>query len=898
MKTPFLYLFLFLLSTITCSARQLAEKGVPYLQNFTPAQYNNPGKIWGIDSAPNGIVYMAAERGLVEYDGKNWKSYKGSIGFTRSILAMNDSLIYTGSDLDFGVWKKNQFQDFEYTSLYPFREDLAELSEEFWEIHRVGDNILFVSDFNIYVYRNDNLTKISAPDRFIGSYSLNSTIYFADKSNGLFQLSELSLTPVIEFPEDSDFEITGIYDHDEGLVLVTYNSGLYLYSSGTLRFLDNPLSRDLQSANVFSFERIGEHYFAFGTVQKGLFISDDDGNVIHYINRNKGLPNNTILSLHYSHLGRLWLGLDYGISSLDLKSNLTYFYDYRGDFGTGYTALLQDGLFYLGTNKGLYQSGWEGLNDSSEFFSFNPIPDSEGQVWTLKNIDDELFVGHDRGLFTVNQSGLNRLSDEQGFWTILPYEDYLLGGTYNGIFIFEKDGDSWSFLKQMELILGSTNQLIIEKDNIFWINIPNYGIIRTVLTEDLYPEDRRIFFSESFEGNNPHLVKSERGMHVQTDQYEYIYSESDSSFTEKRMIGYPSGPEDMLPDMFLPVSLNAEYEFIPLYNGFALKNLSGNDENGDSLQNGVIFRKVEAFNNDSTESIYPGAEISYGFNNLKIEYLVPNQQDVEYQYRLGKNGTWSEWSPESEVEFLSLRNGEYQLLARARINGDISEAASFSFLIRTPWYLTWYAYFAYLLLIITVVYLIYLWQRISLKKQEEKLLLNKQKSLREQAENYRHQIMHLEQERLQADFDQLKGQLKSKTIELANKAKENDDKNRLLLDLKKKIEKLQQSPELSKSRWSEIHNLLDSYINQNDNTFEIQMDELHKEFYKRLMEEFPNLSGNDMRLCAYLKLGFNSKEIADFTNIQPSSVYINRSRLRKKLDLDADQDLHNFLNTY
>ncbi|TVR75849.1 MAG: hypothetical protein EA412_14750, partial [Chitinophagaceae bacterium] len=47
---------------------------------------------------------------------------------------------------------------------------------------------------------------------------------------------------------------------------------------------------------------------------------------------------------------------------------------------------------------------------------------------------------------------------------------------------------------------------------------------------------------------------------------------------------------------------------------------------------------------------------------------------------------------------------------------------------------------------------------------------------------------------------------------------------------------------------------------------------------------------------AYLKIGLNTKEIAEILNIQPSSFYISRSRLRKKLNLKPEEDLYSFLN--
>jgi seryl-tRNA synthetase len=177
------------------------------------------------------------------------------------------------------------------------------------------------------------------------------------------------------------------------------------------------------------------------------------------------------------------------------------------------------------------------------------------------------------------------------------------------------------------------------------------------------------------------------------------------------------------------------------------------------------------------------------------------------------------------------------------------------------------------------------------------MLQKEQQSLRDQAEKHRLQVIALEQELLQKEYDELKHQLKNKTVELANKAKDNEEKNRLLLTLKEKFESFQTDPVHAKIRQNEIKRLLDAYLNVEDKTFEIQMDELHQEFFKKLKERFPTLSTNDLRWCAYLKIGLNSKEIADILNIQQSSAFISRSRLRKKLNLRAEDDLHDFLNT-
>lgn len=876
--------------------QNIPEKGVPLLRNFTPIEYNHQGKIWDIDTAPNGIVYMAADKGLLEYDGSTWNSFSGSDGITRSIYIVNDSLIYTGSDLDFGVWKKNVYQQFEYTSLYPFREDLVGINEEFWKTFSIGDNIFFISADNIYVYKDENLTKIPAINRIESSFVVNDKLYFTDQENGLYLLEDLSPKHVSHFPKGIDFNLSGIYELNDEMVLVTKNSGLLRLTNGEFRPVSGNLSNKLKAANVFSFERIGDSYLTFGTILDGVFITDLDGDVIHHINRSKGLQNNTVLSMHHSSTGKLWLGMDYGVSFLDLNNEITFFYDFNGGFGTGHTAVLDGDTFYLGTNQGLYKANWNDLDNKSQANNFELIPGSEGQVWTLKIIDGQLLIGHDRGLFTLQNGRFSQLNNQQGFWTIQPYKDYLLAGTYTGILIFRKQGNRWVYQKQMELILGACNQVLIEGDNTIWVNIPNYGIIKADLNEDLYPDERQIFLKETFGGDDHYLKFTEDGVFVVTDELNYVYDSAQNIFTESTAIDFTSEVDDLIQGFLRPLPINSDFEFLPVYNGFALRDLTVSEVVDESPFR-LVFRSIEAFNNRRRMHTYGGAEVPHDLNNILVESIVANQGNVLYQYSLNGSSEWSEWSPESTFELIGLDYGEQQVNARAMVNGVVTPAETIRLSIAIPWYLMWYAKTFYLLLGVSVIYMVYVWRQVSMKKLEADLLLNQEQSLQEQEQKHQKELRRLAEASLEAEIDRVKGQLKSKTIELATKAKENEEINEVLLNLKEKVKRLEQNPESLKSRSAEILYAIDSHISSEDNTFEIQMDELHQEFFKKLKHTFPDLTSNDLRLCAYLKIGFNSKEISELFKIKPSSVYISRSRLRKKLNMESDDDLHGYLNS-
>lgn len=79
--------------------------------------------------------------------------------------------------------------------------------------------------------------------------------------------------------------------------------------------------------------------------------------------------------------------------------------------------------------------------------------------------------------------------------------------------------------------------------------------------------------------------------------------------------------------------------------------------------------------------------------------------------------------------------------------------------------------------------------------------------------------------------------------------------------------------------------------------FEIRFSEVHKDFYSKLNNKYPNLSQNEIKLCAFLKLGMNTKEICSITFQSVRAVETARLRLRKKLELNREDNLNQFLQT-
>ncbi len=70
---------------------------------------------------------------------------------------------------------------------------------------------------------------------------------------------------------------------------------------------------------------------------------------------------------------------------------------------------------------------------------------------------------------------------------------------------------------------------------------------------------------------------------------------------------------------------------------------------------------------------------------------------------------------------------------------------------------------------------------------------------------------------------------------------------------------------------------------------------VHKDFFTNLKKAYPNITQNELRHCAYIRMNYTTKEIARIFNVEASSVQKARLRLKKKMKLERDDDLFMFI---
>lgn len=78
----------------------------------------------------------------------------------------------------------------------------------------------------------------------------------------------------------------------------------------------------------------------------------------------------------------------------------------------------------------------------------------------------------------------------------------------------------------------------------------------------------------------------------------------------------------------------------------------------------------------------------------------------------------------------------------------------------------------------------------------------------------------------------------------------------------------------------------------NDPEFLNRFQEVYPDLFPGLLEIEPNMLINELRFCALLFLNFSTKEIAQYTLVQPQSIQIRKHRLRKKLKIPSNIDIY------
>lgn len=335
-----LFCFILLLMSSFAFSQEL-----PPIVKYAPITYGGGNQNWMISQDQNRYVYFANNEGLLEFNGSNWQLYPSpNETIIRSVKVINDR-IYTGCYMEFGFWTRQVDGKLKYTSLSRTIKNKILDDEQFWNVLKYDQFVIFQSLNRIYIYdtKNRNIRIIAPRNSIVKSFRTNNSIYFQTINDGLYEIENGRGRLISSHPILKTNRIVNVFSVDDGLLIQTQLNGFYkLIGTGLSKFSTEADSA-IEASSVYSSQMLSDGSFALGTVSNGIFILTKEGKMKYHISQNKGLSNNTALSLFEDADKNLWVGLDNGINCINLQSPIKSFVDDTGILGTVYASRLYNG---------------------------------------------------------------------------------------------------------------------------------------------------------------------------------------------------------------------------------------------------------------------------------------------------------------------------------------------------------------------------------------------------------------------------------------------------------------------------------------------------------------------------------------------------------------------------
>ncbi len=299
-----------------------------------------------------------------------------------------------------------------------------------------------------------------------------------------------------------------------------------------------------------------------------------------------------------------------------------------------------------------------------------------------------------------------------------------------------------------------------------------------------------------------------------------------------------------------------------------------------------------------------GAQIPFTDNSIKFDFAANYFNDLESiqfsTYLQDFEESWTDWNTETQRTFTNLSPGDYTFYIKAKnAQGIESKIKSYLFSIQPPWYQTLWAKLILALLVVVGLYLLWLIPRRRHLKETEDLKEEQKHELESKEKQFSERVRKSEEELMRLKNEKLKNEVEFKNHELASSTMHLVQKGEMLSSLKEELSRIQNIKNYEKMKL-DIKKVIrkidqDLRLDENWGNFEHYFDQVHTDFIKNLREKYPQLTPKDYKLCVYLRMNLSSKEIATLMNITTRSVEVSRYRLRKKLNIEKNLNLTDFI---
>ncbi len=929
------------LNPIYGQIKQATALGVPFVHSYDKEAYKAGTQNWAISQDVNGVIYVANNDGLLVNNGSDWRTYYlPNRTLARSLAVSKDRKVYVGGQNEFGYFELQNNGDYTFTSLAGRFEDEYRDFEDVWDIQIFGEAVFFRSSGRIYELGADDSSVYQ--EKKIKSLFKSDDKLFAQDQDGFLIYNTGSGWNALEVgPGINRIAMKGIQKYDRSTQLVlSQNNGLFLMSNSSLKAFPSSINDLLKDVKGLSLARISEDNYAIGTAVSGVIIINREGSFVSRIGREEGLLSNKAQALYVDEAFNLWVGMNKGLSLIYTNSPFTRISPDKAHEGIGYGAHVFKDHLYLATDNGLYVRNLAASLSLENFNLYEMIDGTDGQTWGLNEVLGKLFLSHNKGAFEVDLTTAEAITEGTGYWLFQEddyHENKLIIGGYEGLSYATSIDGALKNIRKQEGLVESSRFIVQGKNGDMWMAHPYRGIykidrknkrIQKFGKSDGLPSD---LHNHVFKVNDEIVFCGETGIFVFDEEkqrftnYQELAVHFDKEEKIRRLYNSPNGDlwfitskevgllqirnkgleleinKQVFP--FLKSQMNDGFEDIYIHNGDEVfisttKGFIHYDRNRSisaqsphtlmlsSTSRGRLSNEL-IYYNMSNEIDQTELELPVGFSSVSFDFNVVNfSLDKLFMYRWkldGFDADWSEWSDQTNKEYTNLGHGSYTFLLEAKSQTSEALKLHLPIDIDTAWYATGLAKFCFFLLAgFVALYLVR-------KSRKEKAALETQveTTVKESEE----EIKRLENEKIKNQLEHKKRELISTTMNLVQK-------NETFIDLKKNLQEIKKisSDNLVKSRINSTIKLISQEETNTNNweQFMFHFNELNGDFVERLQSKFEGLTPKDIKMCTYLRMNLTTKEISKLLNVTIRSVEASRYRLRKKLELHAQDNLNDF----
>lgn len=762
----------------------------PYIINYTTKDYNGQPENFAAIEDNRGFLYFGNLWGILEFDGLNWRNIYFPNGSSGVSFAKDDKgQIYCGGRNEFGLLKKDQAGLLQYSSLVQLISDKVDFSDV-WSTWFVDSSIVFCSYEALFIYKKGSITVIKPETTFERAFLVNGNLLVREEGRGLCRLVENQLELFNDGRFFAKIPITVILPYKEGEIIVAGNKDFYLCDGNSIIPWRIEATSFLKDTKLFTALLLNDSSFILATNTKGVAMMSSDGKILNVYNKNTGLISNDIINLFCDSNGNLWVLCREGISKVELNSSFSYINEYNGITGLNYSSCIFNQTLYLGTSNGLYYTSlYDKTHETNR--NFRKIQSTDGNVWALQTFGENLFCGHNEGVFVVDGPKAYHIDGTTGVWCFIQpkgFHNILLAGTYQGIIVLEEKDRKWKMRGYVKGFYESSRFIVQDEMEDIWVSHGNKGIFKLSLTHTLdsvlkiktYGSAEGIhsnFNNTVYKFNNQVIITNNQGFfnYNYSDDRFYPWNElneaigeftaiqrfvieSDTSFwlilNDEKIIHLQKNGNAYTSDLSLRkfqkqlagsfehiLPLDTNFTIIATNKGFALFNREKHNHTKAFQEKSfrTYIRKIE-LTRDSILTLAFGEksqlipEIKYKQNSIRFSFSSNTYEDIELtQFRFflrGFDNTWSHWTSSSQKEYTNLPPGNYKFLVKALNSyGTISRDDSFEFIILPPWYQSNSAFLIYAFLVFITIFAIYKYIVYRFKTQKRRLELRKEREL-------------------------------------------------------------------------------------------------------------------------------------------------------------------------